>query len=89
MVNDRFIGEISATRLPGDLIRLNMLMPGPLRVTRAVVDQGDPRFVERVDDTLTFRGMNARDEQVAYSYRIVGSDDSGPEGGWLLCEPLA
>lgn len=88
MVSDRFIGALSATRLPGDLIRLNMLIPGPMRVTRAVIEQGDPEYVERVDDTVTFRGVNSQGEQVAYGYRIVGSDESGPEGGWLLCEPL-
>lgn len=85
-MSDIFVGDITATRRADGTVRLRVT-PGPLRVTRAVLAQADPSLLARADDVVTFRGTEDDGTRREYRYRIAG-EEFGPEGGWLLCEPL-
>lgn len=83
---DRFVGDITATRRADGSIRLQVA-EGPLRVSRELLEHADPEFVSQAEDVITFHGIADDGTHQAYRYRVVGSE-AGPEGGWLLCEPV-
>lgn len=82
-MTDRYVGDINATVHPQGRVALSVT-PGPLRVSRLVLSDAHPEFLTQDHDLVTFHDtLDGKD----YPYRIVG-DEPGPEGGWLLCEPL-
>lgn len=85
-MNNVIEGDIAAYRRTDGSVRLEVT-PGPLRVTRLVVEQADPQWLSCDEGVLTFCGIEDDGSRQSYSYRVVG-DEPGPEGGWLLCEPL-
>lgn len=82
---DRYTGDITAYRCDDGRVRL-AVTPGPLRVTRQVLDEADPAVVSRDGDVVTFHSVEDDGTRRSYRYRITGGED-GPERGWLLCEP--
>ena len=86
-MTDHYVGSITATRRTDGTLALNVI-PGPIRVSRMVIKEGDPELLRLSDDLLTFWGCDDDGARLAFQYRIVGEDSSGPEGGWLLCEPM-
>lgn len=86
-MNDIYTGNLAAVRREDGTVRITVMTPGPMRVTRLVVEQGDPEWISRAGDLLTFHSAEDDGSRKAYRYRIVG-EEAGPEGGWLLCEPL-
>lgn len=87
-MKDPYTGELTAYRQADGRIRLERSNDGPMRVSQALADQAEPELVSRVEDVLTFHGVDGLGEPVSYRYRIVGAESDGPEGGWLRCEPL-
>ncbi len=81
-------GDITAYRnRDTGAVRLDVI-PGPMRATRAVLDQADPEWASCVEDLVIFHSIEADGMRRAYRYRITGFDPAGPEGGWLLLAPL-
>lgn len=87
MTNDIYTGNLAVTRRLDGAVHIMVMTPGPMRVTQLVVDQAEPEYLSRVEDVLTFHSTEEDGSSRAYRYRIVGNE-AGPEGGWLLCEPL-
>jgi hypothetical protein len=87
-MTDHYVGDLVAYRRDDGSVRLALTNPGPLRVTRGVVEQAEPEWVSRTEDLLTFHGVDDDGAHQAYRYRIVGEEHGDIEGGWLLCEPL-
>lgn len=83
---DRYTGDITATRHADGRVTL-VVTPGPLRASRMVLDQADPEFLSWVEDIVTFHSMEPDGTRTAYRYRVTG-DEYGPEGGWLLLDPI-
>lgn len=83
----QYTGDITAYRRDNGQVRL-VVRPGPLRASQFVLDQGDPEYVSRAEDLVTFHSVEEDDERRSYRYRVVGGEP-GPEGGWVFLEPIS
>lgn len=80
-------GEITGYRRDDGAVRLEV-RPGPVKMTQTVLDQAEPEWLSRCEDLVTFHSVESDGSRRSYRYRIVGTDASGPEGGWVLTEPV-
>jgi len=83
---DRYTGDIAAIRRADGSVRM-AVTPGPLRATRLVLEQAEPEVISRAEDLVTFHSVEDDGSRNAYRYRATG-EESGPEGGWVLLEPV-
>jgi len=87
VVNDSsFAGDITAYRRADGTVRLDV-NPGVLRLSFSLLAAADPRWLEIRDGLIIFRGVENDGRPQVVVYRPAGVEP-GPEGGWLVCEPV-
>lgn len=80
---DRFDGDLRAWRRDDGTVRLELVNPGPLRISRELLDQAEAEWLSRAEDVITFHSLEDDGSRRAYRYRIVGG-----RGEWVLTEPV-
>lgn len=81
-------GDITATRRQDGSVRLDVI-PGTLRVTRLVVEQADPEYLNRHENLITFHSVEDDGSCRSYRYRVEDYEPGEFEGGWIQLEPVA
>jgi hypothetical protein len=80
-------GDIEAYRCDDGTVRL-VVTPGPIRITKAALDQAAPEWLTRAENILIFCSREADGLRRSYRYRITGEEPSGFEGGFVSAEPV-
>jgi len=80
-------GSITAFRREDGTVRLDV-DPGVLKVSFGLLAGADPTWLEIRDGLVVFRGVDDDGRQQAVVYRPAGVEP-GPEGGWLVCDPVS
>lgn len=80
-------GYVTAVRREDGTVRL-AVEPGTLKVSFGLLAGADPDWLEIRDGLVIFRGVEDDGTQQAVIYRPTGVEP-GPEGGWLVCEPVS
>lgn len=80
-------GYVFATKRDNGTVCLHV-EPGALKVSFGLLATAEPEWLEIRDGLVIFRGIEDDGKQQLAVYRPTGVEQ-GPEGGWLLCEPVA
>ena len=80
-------GYIVATKRDDGTVCLEV-NPGRLKVSFGLLATAEPDWLEIRDGLVIFRGIEDGGGHQTAVYRPAGVEQ-GPEGGWLVCEPVA
>ena len=79
-------GNITAVKRDDGTVFLSV-EPGMLKISFGLLAQADPEWLEIRDGLIIFRGVEDDGRQQVVVYRPTGVEQ-GPEGGWLVCDPV-
>jgi hypothetical protein len=82
-------GSVTAVKRDDGTVRLSV-KPGMLKISFGLLvqaAQADPEWLGIRDGLVIFRGVEDDGRQQVLVYRPTGVEQ-GPEGGWLVCDPV-
>jgi hypothetical protein len=79
-------GDVTAVKRADGTVCLSVT-PGLLKISFGLLAQADPEWLEIRDGLVIFRGVEDDGRQQVVVYRPRGVEQ-GPEGGWLVCDPV-
>jgi len=79
-------GHVTAVKRDDGTVCLSV-EPGMLKISFGLLAQAEPEWLEIRDGLVIFRGVEDDGRQQVVVYRPTGVEQ-GPEGGWLVCDPV-